>query len=228
MKRVSTPELLDSDACPASEVDLSLLDLCRVNRWFGGVATTRALIERIAHKTGARRFSLLEVASGSGDLPRIVAHHLAKRGIQLDITLLDNVRSHLGSSVDHASRALVADALALPFRDGQYDLISCNLFAHHLEPDALACFVNEALRVGRLALLINDLVRHPLHLALVYAGFPLLRSPISRYDGVASVKRAYSPDEILKILSSNVPGIRPQQIEISRHYLFRMGVIVWK
>jgi ubiquinone/menaquinone biosynthesis C-methylase UbiE len=228
MKRVSTPELLDSDVCPASEVDVSLHDLCRVNRWFGGVATTRALIERVARRTGAQQFSLLDVASGSGDVPRIVTQHLAKRGIELDITLLDNVPSHLGFRLDHASRALVADALALPFRDGQYDLVSCNLFAHHLEPMDLARFVDEALRVSRRAVLINDLVRHPAHLALVYAGFPLLRSPISRNDGVASVRRAYIPEEIREILSSNLPGVRPQKIEISRHYLFRMGVIVWK
>jgi ubiquinone/menaquinone biosynthesis C-methylase UbiE len=228
MKRVSTPELLDSDACPASEVDVALGDLCRVNRWFGGVATSRALVERVAHKTGARQFSLLEVASGSGDVPRIVAQRLAKHGIRLDVTLLDNVRSHLGFRLDHISRALVADALALPFCDGQYDLVGCNLFAHHLEPDDLARFVREALRVSRRAVLINDLIRHPLHVALVCAGFPLLRSRISRNDGLASVRRAYVPEEILAILSSNVSADRRGQIEVSRHYLFRMGVIVWK
>jgi len=228
MKRVSTPELLDSDAYPASEVDVALGDLSRVNRWFGGVATTHALIERVAHKTGERQFSLLEVASGSGDVPRLVAQRLANRGIRLDVTLLDSIRTHLGSHVNHNSRVVVADALALPFRDGQYDLVGCNLFAHHLEPDDLARFVREALRVSRRAVLINDLVRHPLHLALVYAGFPLLRSSISRGDGPASVRRAYVPEEILEILSSNVTADRPGQIEISRHYLFRMGVIVWK
>jgi ubiquinone/menaquinone biosynthesis C-methylase UbiE len=227
MKRVNTPELLDSDAWPASEVDVALGDLCRVNRWFGGVATTHALVERVAHKSGARHFSLLEVASGSGDVPRIVAQRLAKRGIRLDVTLLDSIRTHLGFHVD-VSRALVADALALPFRDGQYDLVSCNLFAHHLEPDDLARFVSEALRVSRRAVLINDLVRHPLHVALVCAGFPLMRSRLARNDGLASVRRAYVPEEILEILSSKVTADRPGQIEISRHYLFRMGVIVWK
>jgi ubiquinone/menaquinone biosynthesis C-methylase UbiE len=228
MKRVSTPELLDSDACPASEVEVALDDLCRVNRWFGGVATTHALIERVAHKSGAQQFSLLEVASGSGDVPRIVAQRLAKRGIRLDITLLDSIRTHLGFHVNHDSRVVVADALALPFRDGQYDLVGCNLFAHHLEPEDLVRFVREALRVSRRAVLINDLVRHPLHVAMVYAGFPLMRSRLARNDGLASVRRAYVPEEMLEILSSSVTGDRPRQIEISRHYLFRMGVIVWK
>jgi hypothetical protein len=104
-------------------------------------------------------------------------------------------------------------------------LISSNLFAHHLEPDQLATFIHEALRVSRVAVLINDLVRHPLHLALVYAGFPLLRSYVSRVDGVASVRRAYVPEEMREAFVS-IPTMRTT--EISRHYLFRMGVIAWK
>ena len=48
MQRVSTTEILDSDACPPVEVETSLRDLCRINRWFGGVGTTRKLIEQVA------------------------------------------------------------------------------------------------------------------------------------------------------------------------------------
>ena len=87
-----------------------------------------------------------------------------------------------------------------PSRTTSFDLVSSSLFAHHLEPAELARFVNEASRVSRCAVLINDLIRHPLHLALVYAGFPLMRSYVSRVDGVASVRRAYIPDEMREIL----------------------------
>ncbi len=102
--------------------------------------------------------------------------------------------------------------------------IHCSLFAHHLEPSEISKFADEALRVSRYGLLINDLIRHPLHLMLVYAGFPLMRSYVSRLDGVASVRRAYTPEEMRKFLSNG----SARRIEISRHYLFRMGVIVWK
>ncbi|HYM77523.1 MAG TPA: methyltransferase domain-containing protein [Candidatus Dormibacteraeota bacterium] len=221
MLRTNSEEILDSDQCPAVEAETSLRDLCRINRWFGGVATTRKLIERVASATGKKHFSLLEVAAGFGEVPRTAARQLAVKGITLDITDLDRVPSHLRAG----HRALVADALALPFRDRSFDLVSCSLFAHHLEPADLARFVNEASRVGRCAVLINDLIRHPLHLALVYAGFPLMRSYVSRVDGVASVRRAYVPDEVRKILSH---GKTPGKLEISTHYLFRMGVILWK
>jgi ubiquinone/menaquinone biosynthesis C-methylase UbiE len=221
MQRVITLEILDSPDCPPREAEKSLRDLGRINRWFGGISTTRSLIERVASATGQKSFSLLEVAAGFGEVPRAAAEQLARKGISLDITDLDRAHSHLQG--DH--RSLVADALALPFRAGSFDLISCNLFAHHLEPEQLSRFAAEALRVCRRAVLINDLVRHPLHLALVYAGFPLMRSRVSRVDGVASVRRAYQPEEIRGILSN---GAQSQRIEISRHYLFRMGVIVWK
>ena len=222
MQRVITQEILDSDACPAVEVETSLRDLSRINRWFGGVATTRSLIERVAATTGRKNFSVLEVAAGFGEVSKTAGRQLERKGITLNVTDLDRVHTHLLRD----NRSVVADALALPFQDNSFDLVSCSLFAHHLEPNELACFANEALRVSRCAVLINDLVRHPLHLALVYAGFAVMRSYVSRVDGLASVRRAYVPDEVRQILSSTaVPASR---VDISRHFLFRMGVIAWK
>jgi hypothetical protein len=220
MQRITTQEILDSDTCPPLEVAASLRDLSRINRWFGGVATTRKLIERVARATGRNHFSVLEVAAGFGEVPKAAAKQLARRGITLDVTHLDRAPSHLLPG----NRAVVADALALPFADASFDLVSSSLFAHHLEPAELSRFAAEALRVSRCAVLINDLIRHPLHLALVYAGFPLMRSYVSRFDGIASVRRAYVPEELLRILSAECS----RKTEISRHYLFRMGVIVWK
>jgi ubiquinone/menaquinone biosynthesis C-methylase UbiE len=222
MQRTNSEEILDSKNCPPDETQTSLRDLCRINRWFGGVATTRKLLERVVSVTGLKRLSLLEVAAGLGEVPRGAARQLARRGISVDITDLDRVPSHLR----HDHRALAADALALPFRDASFDVVSCSLFVHHLQPDQLKQFAVEALRVSRSAVLINDLIRHPLHLALVYAGFPLMRSYVSRVDGVASVRRAYTPEEVRHILADGSHSA--SKMEISTHYLFRMGIILWK
>lgn len=221
VRRTVTQEILDSPECPPEEVAASLRDLNRINRWFGGVATTRKLIERVAEDTGKRHLSMLEVAAGHGEVPKSAGEQLARKGITLESTLLDRMQSHLLAG----KRSVAADALALPFPDNSFDLVSCSLFAHHLEPADVACFVREGLRVARSAVLINDLIRHPLHLAFVYAGFMLMRSYVSRVDGVASVRRAYTPEEMRGMLSSDG---RTKKIEISRHFLFRMGVIVWK
>jgi SAM-dependent methyltransferase len=222
MQRTNAEEILDSKDCPPDETQTSLRDLCRINRWFGGVATTRKLLERVVSATGLKRLSLLEVAAGLGEVPRGAARQLVRRGVSVDITDLDRVPSHL----QHDHRALAADALALPFRDASFDVVSCSLFVHHLQPDQLKQFAIESLRVSRYGVLINDLIRHPLHLALVYAGFPLMRSYVSRVDGVASVLRAYTPEEVRHILADGSHSA--SKMEISTHYLFRMGIILWK
>jgi ubiquinone/menaquinone biosynthesis C-methylase UbiE len=229
MQRVDAPEILDSDACSPADVAISMRDLGRVNRWFGGVATTQNMVERTVQGSGARHVSLLEVAAGSGEVVELVRQRLARRGITVDVTLLDRARSHFPEK-NHIpqSHRLVGDALALPFGDGAFDLVSCNLFAHHLDAEQLARFVREGLRVSRRALLINDLVRHPLHLALVYASFPIMRSRVAWLDGLTSVRRAYVPKEIRNMVESAISSVDSAQVEISRHYLFRMGVIVRK
>ena len=223
MQRVDAPEILDSDNCSPADVRATLRDLGRVNRWFGGIVTSRKMVERVAQVSGAKHFSLLEVAAGSGEVPEVVQRMLERRGITLNVTLLDRAHSHL----PRANHSVVGDALALPFADDAFDLVSCNLFAHHLQPQQLAQFVREGLRVSRQAVLINDLVRHPLHLALAYAGYPIMRSRVAWLDGLTSVRRAYVPEEIRSLLASAISQTAAQ-LEISRNYLFRMGVIVWK
>jgi ubiquinone/menaquinone biosynthesis C-methylase UbiE len=234
MQRVDAPEILDSDACTPCET-LGVLEVIgRVNRWFGGVTTTQKMVERVATAKGIKCFSVLEVAAGLGEVPDLVRKNLVRSGITLDVTLLDLSRSHLpggefsaGKRVD-TNDAVVADAMALPFGEGAFDLVSCSLFAHHLSPQQLQQFMREGLRVSRRALLINDLVRHPLHLALAYAGFPLMRNRVAWLDGLTSVRRAYVPCEIRNLLAEAFSQEMSPRVEISRHYLFRMGIIVWK
>jgi ubiquinone/menaquinone biosynthesis C-methylase UbiE len=220
MKRVVIAELLDTDSGTAAEVASSLDDLQRINRWFGGVSTTDEMVRRVATKLDASSLSLLEVAAGSGYVPETARQRLQRHGLNLQITLLDRAPSHL----TNGNRALAGDALALPFQDASFDLVSCTLFAHHLTAEELSRFVDEGLRVCRVAVLINDLVRHPLHLSLVYAGLPLYRSRITRFDAPASVRQAYTPEEMRTLLKQTAAA----GVEILRHYLFRMGVIAWK
>jgi ubiquinone/menaquinone biosynthesis C-methylase UbiE len=231
MLRVDAAEILDSDTCSPADVETTLRDLGRVNRWFGGVSTTQKMVERAAQASGMRHLSMLEVAAGSGEVPEIVRRRVAARGITLNVTLLDRASSHLpancaGENRIQENRGIVGDALDLPFGDGAFDVVSCCLFAHHLDKLQLAAFVREALRVSRQAVLINDLVRHPAHLALAYAGYAIMRSRVAWLDGLTSVRRAYVPEEIRGVIASALsPAAR---VEISRNYLFRMGVVVWK
>src|SRR5580693_7881270 len=196
MKRVVIPELLDSDSGTPAEIAAALSDIRQINRWFGGIATTQSMITQVARKNGARSLSLLEVAAGTGYVPHAASARMLKLGVQLQVTLLDRAHSHLKNGSGNGSLAVAGDALALPFADGSFDLVSCCLFAHHLEPREIVQFVNEGLRVCRIAVLINDVVRDPLHLALVYASLPLYRSRVTHHDAPASVRRAYTIEEM--------------------------------
>ena len=220
MRRVVIPELLDTDAGTPAEIRGSLRDLRFFNARFGGVSTTTQLIGQVARRAGTHSLSLLEVAAGSGYVADRTRFCLRRQGIELNPVLLDRSPAHLNGS----GPAVVAEALALPFADASFDLVGSNLFVHHLEPEELICFVRESLRVCRRAVLINDLIRHPLHLFLVYAGLPLYRSRLTRHDAPASVRRAYTVEEMRALLAR--AGASP--VEFSRHYLFRMGVILWK
>jgi len=224
MKRVANPELLDSDCGTPAEVAASLGDLRRINRWFGGVATTEQMIWRVARQISSSSLSLLEVAAGTGYVPQTAGERLLHRGFSLQITALDRAASHLSHPLNDGGRAVAGDALALPFPGASFDVLSSTLFAHHLSPQELVQFVNEALRVCRVAVLINDLVRHPLHMWLVYAGMPLYRSRLTRHDAPASVRQAYTVDEMQSMLAQTSAA----RVEIHRHYLFRMGVVAWK
>jgi len=221
MRRKVISELLDQDAGTPGEVASSLADLRHINDWFGGTRTTIALLRRVVAESKCRKLSLLEVAAGAGNVPLAAQRALAADGIELRVTLLDRMWSHLpGNGV----ASVCGDALQLPFRENAFDVVSCSLFAHHLEPDALCLFAGEALRVCRRALLINDLIRSRLHLGLVYAGLPLFRSRITWHDAPASVHNAYTIREMRCLLE----GLPARRITISRHYLYRMGVLVWK
>jgi ubiquinone/menaquinone biosynthesis C-methylase UbiE len=224
MKRVVIPELLDSDSGTPAEVAAALSDIRQINRKFGGIATTQSMIAQVARKHGARSLSLLEVAAGSGHVPRAASARMRKLGIRLQVTLLDRAHSHLKSSSGNGSSAVAGDALALPFADGSFDLVSCCLFAHHLEPPEIVQFVNEGLRVGRNAVIINDLVRDPIHLALVYGSLAVYRSRFNRHDAPASVRRSYTVEEMNQMLGQTAAA----SVEIERRPVFRMAAIAWK
>ena len=222
MKRHPTLELLDTDSGTPQEVADSLLDLRWFNRWFGGLATTRALIQHVRNRTGQSQLSLLEIASGDGFIPQTVRAELEHDGIRLNIALLDRATSHLPRN--GSLPKIAADASRLPFRDCSFDVVSSSLFVHHLAPDEAAACAREALRVSKIAVLVHDLIRHPLHLALAYAGAPLYRSRITRNDAPASVRQAYTVNE----MRMHFERAGAARVEVQKHFLFRMGVIAWK
>jgi len=220
MKRVVVPELLDSDTGTTREVDDSLKDLRMINRWFGGAQAMSDLLYQVAVQRRLESLSWLDVAGASGDIAGLAQKSLARKRVKLEPILLDRAATHLNGHTP----LICSDALALPFRNDSLDVVGCSLFAHHLEPQEIAKFATEALRVARHAVVISDLIRHRLHLGLAYAGWLLYRSRLTRHDAPASVRRAYKVAEMKDILKP----VNSATIEVRHFYLFRMGVILWK
>lgn len=219
MKRLMVPELLDTDDGTPQEVSDSLADLRMFNTRFGGVRTMIALLRQVAADRHLKEIRWLDVAGGAGDVATLTEESLRRDGISVQSVVMDRAASHMNGS--HLN--VCGDALALPFRDNSFDVVGSSLFVHHLLPDQLARFAAEGLRVARHAFVINDLIRNPIHYAVALAGRAIYRSRITRHDAPASVRAAYSVNEVLAVLK----GV-DATVSVRTFYFYRMGVIAWK
>ena len=118
-------------------------------------------------RAGLRRFSVLDVAAGSGELLRVAAAWARTNKLKGSFTALElNARSAkavLDKSIGQAEIVSVrGDALRLPFADGSFDYSICSLFTHHLDDGQVVQTLREMARVARRGIFIIDLHRHPI------------------------------------------------------------------
>jgi ubiquinone/menaquinone biosynthesis C-methylase UbiE len=228
MKRRPTDELLDTDSGTPAEVAASMRDLRWLNRWFGGLSTLRNLLVEASQQTGNATLTVLDVGAGDGFVADTMRREFESRGISLRFTLLDRLASHLpqnGSfSLPIPMPKIVGEALNLPFANASFDFVTCSLFLHHFAPQEVVAFGREALRVSKHAVLVQDLIRNPVHLAFAYAGLPLYRSRITRNDAPASVWQAYTVKEMAGFFREAGAG----DIQARQYFFYRMGIVARK
>lgn len=222
MKRVVIPELLDDDLGTPDEVRDSLLDLRGINRKFGGFASVRHLIESVARRYHKNSLELLDVAGGTGDVVLNVSEELSDK-VQVRATILDRALTHMNGTREKFTR-VAGDALCLPFASASFDLVSCNLFLHHLEPEQIAVFFNEALRVARLAVIASDIRRNRFHWIAAHIGKLRYRSRLTRHDAPVSIRRAYTIAEARSMAQNS----KASSFLLQPHYFQRFGLILWK
>jgi hypothetical protein len=101
------------------------------------------------------------------------------------------------------------------------DVTVVALTLHHLEPEAAVAMLGEVRAASRVGLVVNDLLRSRLSLALVWLATRLLaRHRFSRHDGPLSVRRAYSPGE-MRVLGEKA-GLHALEV---RRYPFLARVV---
>jgi ubiquinone/menaquinone biosynthesis C-methylase UbiE len=212
MLRLDTPELLDEHDAPVADMERSLRDLRRINRWLGGIAIYRRLLRR----HGPAR-SVLDLGAGTGDL-------LSSLGSGFRVAL-DFKIDHLLRIDDRAIRRVVGDAHALPFRDSAIDVVTSAHFFHHFSPEENAAILGEALRVVRRGVVVNDTRRSWMPLAFVkLISWLRLVGRITRFDAPASVRRGYVPEEVREIAQQT----RAARSEVVTAFPFRWGLLLWK
>jgi ubiquinone/menaquinone biosynthesis C-methylase UbiE len=192
-------ELLDDPRADAADVVSSLRDIARINRAFGGRAAPLARLgEFLAELASGTRATLLDVGTGSADIPCAAARLAARRGVQLAVLGLERHpaaarEARRGGGV----AALIGDGGALPFANASIDFVLCAKLLHHLPGEAGCRLLREMNRVARRAVVIADLRRSVVAaLGIWLASFPMRFHPATRRDAVISVFRGFSSTEL--------------------------------
>ena len=215
MKRVDEPELLDEHDAPRADVDRSLRDLRRFNRYAGGIRAYRRMVERLAGRTA---LTVLDVGAGTTD---IVDSIRDVRAIALDFKI-DHLLYERNRS---KTRRVVGDARSLPFRANAVDVVTSSHFFHHFSPDENAAILTDSMRVARIGVAVTDTRRHLAPLLFVRT-LALLRlvGRITRSDAPGSILRGYTIREA-RAIAERVPAARR---DVVKFIPFRFGILLWK
>lgn len=197
--RADLMELLDGGCLSMPEVEENLADLARLNRLPGGVSASIAGMRRLIDRGGPAH--VIDVGTGQADIPLAFANE----GWQ--VTAVDANPEVLGiarraTSQEPRVTIVAAGAHALPFPDDAFDVAHGSLLMHHLDPSDAISALREMRRVARRGVVINDLRRGLLPLAATAVSVMALgRSGVTRADGVASARRAYTLPELDRLIA---------------------------
>ncbi|MDQ6827657.1 MAG: methyltransferase domain-containing protein [Gemmatimonadota bacterium] len=192
-------EFLDEPGVDPEIVKRSLADVARANALFGGGRAAVAELRRTM-RAGAR-ITILDIGTGSGDIPRMVREVAGRDGLDVR-TLAVESSAALATTANSAELpVIIGDALALPLRDASVDIAMCSQVLHHFEHDRAVRLLREMDRVARHRAVVSDLRRSWIAAAGIWlASFPLGFHPVSRHDGVVSVMRGFRKHELVALV----------------------------
>lgn len=220
MHRIDEPELLDEHDAPRVDVERSLRDLRRINRFLGGIRTYRMLLERAAPDRAAP-LRIVDLGAGTADCLETMADERKLTPIAVDFNIVHLRYRRAGSRVHR----VVADAARLPLRDGAVDFVTSAHFLHHFSPDENIAILRDALRAAQRGVIVNDTRRHRFPLLFVQLLCALrLFGRITRYDAPASIRRGYTDTEAREIGRKT----NARTVETTRIWPFRFGLFLWK
>ncbi|MCO8123796.1 methyltransferase domain-containing protein [Stieleria sp. TO1_6] len=195
------PELMDQPDLPDGIHRNALIGLARLNRMTGIAGSMYRQLVRCALHSGRNTLRVLDVASGSADLPIAWAKRAKLSGLRLEMSTLEISGFAIEQQLRHANRANVSlnpiqqDCLNgnLP---GGFDVITNSLFLHHLDEADTTRLLQKLVAAAGQRVVVCDLERSRLNLGLVIAGAQLVsRSHVVHHDAIRSVQGAYTLQE---------------------------------
>ncbi|MEX0907532.1 MAG: methyltransferase domain-containing protein [Gemmatimonadota bacterium] len=219
------PELLDAAHHDSAELEQSLDQVAEVNRLLGGRRAVLRTLAPLLRLHGMLR--ILDVGTGSADIPLAIARRPRAAQSAVQITATDvhpQMREVAARRTAGTGIAIgAADARALPYRSGSFDVVLLSLTLHHFErPDQIAT-LREAARVAKHAVLVNELER----CAANYLGARFLAATrwrsnrLTKHDGPLSVLRAFTRTELLEL--ADAAGLTVRRLE--RMFFFRLVLL---
>lgn len=202
------PEVMDDRTLDVNLLNSALRGLRTINFLSGSAASVWQPIERFARRTGKKKLRILDVATGSGDIPIALWRKAKRAGLTLDVHAVDFNENSLTFARRVAQQAGAAirfhqlDVLKDPLPGGQ-DIVLSSLFFHHLDETAAVLLLQKMADSTNHLLLVNDLRRHWLGLVLAHiASRALTASPVVRVDAIRSVKAAFTMAEMQSLAKS--------------------------
>jgi hypothetical protein len=189
------PELMDRPQPVSAELERDLENLRELNRYFGSYALIHHFIRRWIQP--GDRLRIVDLATGSGDIPRLIVDHARKIGARVEIYALDQQAATLEIakklSVDYPEISFI-QANILEWNPAERcDLVLNSLALHHFSEEDAVRLLRHCRELSRKFVLVSDLRRGFLASAGVYLLTALIfREPMTRVDGRLSAARSFS------------------------------------
>jgi ubiquinone/menaquinone biosynthesis C-methylase UbiE len=195
-------EWMDDAAVAESDLRRSLRFIQRINSTLGYTRSIIRHLDRFSERWGGGRIDIIDLATGSADIPRAILAWARERNLDVHVTAVDRhpvtARVATEGTSDPRLRIVQGDVFDLPFADGSFDYALCAMFLHHLDEPQIVTVLRTMDRLARRGLVVADLLRHRRALAWIRL-FTALAPEMIRHDAVTSVKQALTKPEILRI-----------------------------
>jgi ubiquinone/menaquinone biosynthesis C-methylase UbiE len=196
------PELMDRPQPVSNELRSTLRQLEFLNRYFGGHGLMRRFLNRWYSRGSHAR--VLDLATGRGDYPRVIAAWGRKHGVRMQIEGVDaspsilRIASKTSANYPEINYS-VGDALTFE-REHQYDLVHCSLALHHFSEEDAVALLRRCRELSRKHVLVVDLERSWFtSLAVRTANVLLRHGRMTCEDGDTSARRAFSYAEAAEL-----------------------------